>query len=44
MGRVDAGRNEHRKQDQRQQGDEGKHNSLTFSTGEWLFFDSERSI
>jgi hypothetical protein len=43
MDRVDAGRNEHRKQDQRQEGDEGKHNSLTFSTQWGFVFDSERS-
>jgi hypothetical protein len=29
---VNAGRDEHRKQDQHQEGDEGEHNSLTFST------------
>jgi len=41
---VDAGRNKHREKDERQERDEGKHNSLTFSTGEGLIFDSERPI
>jgi len=41
---VDASRNKHRKKDQRQERDEGKHNSLTFFTEGGLIFDSGRPI